>query len=556
MRSSIDEQAEPLISSMDEPLLSTDEAPPDSSWVPQTHSPRIIIGILFAIIFTTSFGGFLTGIPMMRLLEDIACHKYYNSLEGEEHKGFDEQIDEELCKGDQVQNQLNVLFAVLHFLGPIPGVLTTIPYGLLADRIGRRFVYFVSLAGLLLAGFFNFTIMFFWKELPLQLIWLSPLILFIGGGEAVIGMIFYAIGCDITTEANRANVFLFGACGGLAAELFAPSVASALMIRSPWIPLILGQCLIILGGSFAIFIPETVHLRISPTSGMLVKAPQSKRDLSPSGKIDRTSFYTTAKSKILDSLQQIRSATSVLHSLPIVLLLLTFVSAPFAKQSVDLSVRYISKRFAWKLREAGLLLSLRAFINIILLFAILPLLSKLLMEYFNFSSRRKDLFLSKISIVILGIGGVMIASPTIGMTITGLIVWTLGTGFPSLTRSLITTLVDKQHIARLYSMIAVCETLAALISGPMLNGLYSLGINKGGSWIGLPFYCLSVICALTAVCLWIFGWVSREKVKGVGRERGEMPYGDEYEEAQIGDFALVDTEFDDDHVERDPVNEV
>lgn len=57
----------------------------------------------------------------MRLLEDIACHRYYNSLEGEEHRGFDEEIDEELCKGGQVQNQLNMLFGVLHFLGPIPG---------------------------------------------------------------------------------------------------------------------------------------------------------------------------------------------------------------------------------------------------------------------------------------------------------------------------------------------------------------------------------------------------------------------------------------------------
>ncbi|KAF4637074.1 hypothetical protein G7Y89_g1021 [Cudoniella acicularis] len=526
-----------------EPLISSDEPPPflavhSSSCIPQTYSSRIIIVILFIVIFITTFGAVLTAIPSIRLYEDIVCHHYFNSLEGDGHIGFDGDIDEELCKGDEIQKQMNVLFGVLYFLGPIPGLLTTIPYGLLADRVGRKVVFIISVLGLVLAGWYNIMILSFWKTLPLQLIWLSPLILFIGGGEAVTSMVLYAVGSDITTEATRANVFLIGACGGLAAELFAPSVASALMIRSPWISLILGQCLIVLGASLIVFIPETLHLRISPATGMLVKAPASRDDLSSSKKIDKSTFYTTVKSQISDKLSQVKSATSVLHSLPILLLLFTFLSMPFAKQSIDLSLRYISKRFSWKLREAGFLLSLRAFINIILLFAILPIFSKILMERLGFSSRGKDLFLSRLSILVLVIGAIMIAaSPTIGLTIVGLIVWTLGTGFSSLTRSLVTTLVDKEHIGRLYSMIAIIETLGALIAGPTVNGLYSLGISKGGSWIGLPYFCLAIICSLAAVALWTFGFVAKEKHR-VGQQ-GPMPYGDEYEEAQIGDFALV-----------------
>jgi hypothetical protein len=86
----------------------------------QTCSPRVITAILFIIIFVIAFGGGLMGMPGLRLYEDIICHHYYNDLEGDDHIGFDGHIDEELCKGDEVQNQMNILLGVLAFLTPIP----------------------------------------------------------------------------------------------------------------------------------------------------------------------------------------------------------------------------------------------------------------------------------------------------------------------------------------------------------------------------------------------------------------------------------------------------
>lgn len=70
--------------------------------------------------------------PGLRLWEDIICHHYYNDLEGEGHIGFDGHIDEESCKVDEVQNQMNIFLAVLGFLGVIPGRL------LLFDMEGLR----------------------------------------------------------------------------------------------------------------------------------------------------------------------------------------------------------------------------------------------------------------------------------------------------------------------------------------------------------------------------------------------------------------------------------
>ena len=61
-------------------------------------------------------------VPSIRLYEDIICHHYYENLEGEGHIGLEGNIDEKECKGDEVQNQLNVLLVVLHFLSAIPGM--------------------------------------------------------------------------------------------------------------------------------------------------------------------------------------------------------------------------------------------------------------------------------------------------------------------------------------------------------------------------------------------------------------------------------------------------
>jgi len=46
-------------------------------------------------------------------------------------------------------------------------------------------------------------IMSMWKVLPYQLAWLSPAFMLIGGGPAVMTIMLFAMGCDITTEANR-----------------------------------------------------------------------------------------------------------------------------------------------------------------------------------------------------------------------------------------------------------------------------------------------------------------------------------------------------------------
>ena len=254
------------------------------------------------------------------------------------------------------------------------------------------------------------------------------------------------------------------------------------------------------------------------------------------------SYFATVKSQFMDGLNKISSSSAVLHSLPIILLLLTFMSEPFEAVSEHLSLRYISTRFQWKLREASFLLSLRALVKLMLVLAIIPLLSSIMIQCLGFSSYRKDLFLARFLIIVLVIGALLIASSgTTELTIFGLIVQTLGTGYSSFARSLITTLVDQQHVGRLFAAISVVETLGSLIAGPSLNPLYSVGLKKGGSWIGLPFYFMALICFMAGVGVWSFGILTSKR-----RRRQEMgfgeEYGDDYADAQalFGDLEILE----------------
>jgi hypothetical protein len=307
-------------------------------------------------------------------------------------------------------------------------------------------------------------------------------------------------------------------------ELIAPSVASALMLRSPWIPMITGVGLMALGLVPIVFIPETLHLRASGTVD-LTPDSSSERSPSPSRK---GSLLSTVTTKVLGSLKRLHSSSSVLHSLPIILLLLTFIVDAFEGHAVGLLIRYTSKRFSWELSKAGLLLSIRAFFNIVLVLCIIPASSYYLTSYLHFTPKAKDLLLAQISAACIVIGAIVMAlSPAAWLIIAGLGIFSLGVGLSSLNRSLITSLVDKQHIARLYAAIAIVQTTSGVVSGPIVAGLYAIGLKLKGPWLGLPFFGVAIICFVGSLGVWSFTCLTK-------REGRNGPYNDEERDTFVG----------------------
>lgn len=80
-----------------------------------------------------------------------------------------------------------------------------IPYGLLADRWGRKPIVLLSMVGILLSMTFTLAVCRFWQIFPLRLVWLAPVFTVIGGGAPVMFSVILTMIADVMPENERFN---------------------------------------------------------------------------------------------------------------------------------------------------------------------------------------------------------------------------------------------------------------------------------------------------------------------------------------------------------------
>lgn len=102
--------------------------------------------LIFIISFLVVSSSFLQVIPLFDLLMRNVCHRLHPEYEpGSPGCFFDGEVGTELM----LVTRLSYVFTIL------PGILTAVPYGFLADQYGRKFGLFLSIVGLVLAQAFN-----------------------------------------------------------------------------------------------------------------------------------------------------------------------------------------------------------------------------------------------------------------------------------------------------------------------------------------------------------------------------------------------------------------
>jgi hypothetical protein len=67
------------------------------------------------------FGNFFMIAPQLRIYEDIICRHYYDEIKGQGHIALSEDIDESLCKIDEIQEELAVIMGGLSVVESVPG---------------------------------------------------------------------------------------------------------------------------------------------------------------------------------------------------------------------------------------------------------------------------------------------------------------------------------------------------------------------------------------------------------------------------------------------------
>jgi hypothetical protein len=134
------------------------DPPPDYPAKPDLHPHFLRVAIICIMcIFLVEVGDFMQRAPLMRIMEDIICRRYYESAL---NAGIDLSlpIPEKDCKGPVVQSELAMVRGWDATFSCIPGLLLAVPYGVIADKFGRKLVLTLGLLGAVLSVVWGITV--------------------------------------------------------------------------------------------------------------------------------------------------------------------------------------------------------------------------------------------------------------------------------------------------------------------------------------------------------------------------------------------------------------
>ncbi|EAW14302.1 putative MFS transporter [Aspergillus clavatus NRRL 1] len=515
-----------------------------------THAAAIskirfrFMATLFVMILAFEIGIVMSNGPMTRIYESIACRQHYAEYDPRQIAA-DGQVPESLCKITEVQTELAAVKGYMEFFDGILSALLAIPYGLLADRIGRKPILCLSIPAFALNSLIMFAVMWYSEIFPLRAVWASCLAWLLGGGPVVASALIWTMMSDVTAEDERASMFFRFGVVSMGADFASSAVSSWMMTWDPWLPMLIGWGIVIAGVLCAVSLPETMHLstvqraeersssvelaRLAPTNGEPKGGAQkNERQIDPDDSDadsihgEQVPFTLRSGSKrpflakmVLRSRQYFTPYSFLFRNKQVLLLLTAFLVYRLSRGSSWFLVQYISTRYQWTLANSNLLISFKPALTIPLFLLVLPVLSRYLLR--SMHTNKKDLQLARVSIVCLSLGTLGIGlSPSIATLVPSLILQTAGSGFLYLIRSLITTLVKQEETARLFTIIEVLQAVGNVIASLSITTVFQLGLELGGPWIGLAWMMTSMAFALVGAAVWCFklSSIAEDKAEG------------------------------------------
>ncbi|GJD03580.1 major facilitator superfamily transporter [Colletotrichum higginsianum] len=162
--------------------------------VPKKHTVVKTDAVLYAIIFFCAGSAGLWTIPATRQVEDVVCRQHYDVLE---------PIDEDRCKEDAIQSRVAMVFAIYGALQATIAAASAVPWGIVADRVGRKMVFSLAVLGMMLDQLWFLLVCAFPWIFPLNAMWFGSSLQVIGGGNLVVSAVIFSMLTDITTSENR-----------------------------------------------------------------------------------------------------------------------------------------------------------------------------------------------------------------------------------------------------------------------------------------------------------------------------------------------------------------
>ncbi|KAK5996533.1 Efflux pump ustT [Cladobotryum mycophilum] len=422
--------------------------------------------------------------PRMVIFEDIICRNYYAAWQD------DASMSD--CKIEPVQSELAQINAWKETFDTIPGLLVSIPYGALANRIGRNKVLLLALIGCLLSDSWVATVCLFPQTFPLRAIWLSGLFQLIGGGGAtVISMCYTSIG-DVCSVEERTTAFSQVHAAVLLSELVSIPLGSSLISVNPWIPVLGAIGFMAVATLFAFLFTlnfpsfeTTKHSHESDEMSPLVPS-------APSSNLRDQLYQTTTK--LVDACGWLTK--------DVLLMLVAFFCCQLSRQFSGVLLQYSSFKFNWEYSKASYLIALGAGVKLLVLIALIPRLTRYFINQRGFHPSKADKYTTIFSGFSLVVGSLFIflsASPVV--LIAGQTFIALGFAFTVTARSFLTGMVDQRHLSLLYTSVTTVTYGGVIVGGPLLAAAFQWGLNLGHFWLGMPFLVTAVLFATATLAV-------------------------------------------------------
>ena len=489
----------------------------DTSSVLLTGPRYYILGLVLSIIFVTDLANSVTKAPFMRVFESTICRNRLARIDPG-LIGSDGFVDGRHCKVAPVQEELVLLRGWQDFFDYVPGLFLALPFGLLADKIGRKWLSVLNIVSGWLRMAWILFICAFPHAFPIRFIWLQSAFGVLGGGPLVASALFMVIMTDVTPESHRANVFFYVHAVLCATEFLGPPLGSVLMDRDLWYALGIGILLLTLAIPLVLVLPETLR---KPEANSVDLVPKSRL-----GSLSGLPSRTTLISRMTGCLSPLGFLITDRRTLSI---LFGSISFPFGQACTNLILQYTSSRYGWSLSKAAYLLSIRAAIMMVALLGLLPLASRYLLKRQLLSALKKDALLLRISYILVTLGLLLEGlAPSVPFFVVGCCIATLGMGASALMRSFLSNLVKQDEVGRLFALMSLIWTAGMLVASPVVALLFAAGVQRGGIWSGLPFILSALLFAVATGAVWFTSLAGptvaeqeellREK-EGLGREK-------------------------------------
>ncbi|KIY03519.1 uncharacterized protein Z520_00210 [Fonsecaea multimorphosa CBS 102226] len=475
------------------PLLATS---PDNGDDGKQKDHSTLLWKIYMVVFFCNLGFQILQPAQTQIYETIYCSEWYRRHPIDLLPSPTGKIPESYCKIGPVQTQISTLKGWYEFFAAAPGLVMAIPMGILTDAVGRRHLMILNITILCLGQVWVTFVTWFDGKIPLRAIWAGAGLNIVNGGIIVTELLFVCVLTDISPSDRVVETFFRSTAFGHFAKVLGPVIAATLMRRDPWLAIYLGLALLGMTVMLVATVPETLHMQVAA------------RNDQAEGQGDQTT--TTCADSRGDSI--IRSRWRQLNLGRLIKIWsdwrLIFVALTYPFRLVcyalsDLLQRYVSDRYGWTLADATLVYSLQAVAAGLVLFTLLPWISARIDARFAFSTIQKNVVLARTSLFVLVVAYAVIGlAPNPAVMIIGLLIETLSTGFPATLRALAAALIDADDKGRVFSVLAIVETLSIMLAYPVTAALFNAGLDRGGGpWLGLPYDVISVAAALACVTM-------------------------------------------------------